>query len=69
MLRSTEGQDQVAAFVALTMHRKMELGQECPRRPKATTAQYLMPDLTIPSSSLLLVTQQQNKKTIRIVQH
>ncbi len=33
MLKSTDGWDQVAAFVALTMHRKMEIAREWQRRP------------------------------------
>ncbi len=38
MLKSAEGWDQVAAFVALTMHRKMEIPQERPTRHPAPDA-------------------------------
>ncbi len=49
MLKSAEGWDQVAAFVALTMRRKMEIVREWQRRPIATTNQHPMPDLaTLP---------------------
>ncbi len=48
MLKSTEGWDQVAAFVALTMRRKMEIAREWQGRPIATATQQPMPDLTIP---------------------
>ncbi len=37
MLKSAEGWDQVAAFVALTMRRKMEIGWEWQGRPIAAT--------------------------------
>ncbi len=45
MLKSAEGWDQVAAFVALTMRRKMEIAWE---RPIVATTQHPMPDLSIP---------------------
>ncbi len=48
MLKSTEGWDQVAAFVALTMRRKMEVAQEWQGRPIAAATQLSMPDLAIP---------------------
>ncbi len=37
MLKNAERWDQVAAFVALTMCRKMEIAQERQRRPIAAT--------------------------------
>ncbi len=48
MLKSAEGWDQVAAFVALTMRRKMETARERQGRPIATASQHPMPDLAIP---------------------
>ncbi len=48
MLKSAEGWDQVAAFVALTMHRIMEIARERQGWPIATATQHPMPDLTIP---------------------
>ncbi len=47
MLKNAEGWDQVAAFVALTMRRKMEIVWERQGRPIAATTQHPMPDLTI----------------------
>ncbi len=47
MLNSADGCDQVATFIALTMHRKMEKAQEWLRRTIATSTQPPMPDLTI----------------------
>ncbi len=48
MLKSTEGWDQVAAFVALTMRHKMEIARERQGRPIAAATQHPMPDLAIP---------------------
>ncbi len=48
MLKSAEGWDQVAAFVALTMRRKMEVARERQGRPIAAATQHPMPDLTMP---------------------
>ncbi len=48
MLKSAEGWDQVAVFVALTMRRKMEIARERQGRPVAATTQHPMPDLAIP---------------------
>ncbi len=48
MLKSTDGWDQVAAFVTLTTRRKMEIAWERQRRPIATATQPPMPDLAIP---------------------
>ncbi len=48
MLKSADGWDHVAAFVALTMRRKMEIAWECQRQPIAATTQHPMPDLAIP---------------------
>ncbi len=45
MLKSAEGWDQVATFVALTMHRKMEIAQG---RPIAAATQHPMLNLAIP---------------------
>ncbi len=45
MLKSAEGWDQVAAFVALTIRRKMVIVREW---PIATTTQHPMPDLANP---------------------
>ncbi len=61
MLKSVEGWDQVAAFVALTMCHKMEIAQE---RPIAAATQHPMPDLAIPPF-LLSATQQRKQKTIQ----
>ncbi len=47
MLKSAEDWDQVVAFVALTMHHKMEITWELQRRPIATTAQHPMLNLAI----------------------
>ncbi len=65
MLKSTAGWDQVAAFVALTIHRKIEIVRERQKRPIAAATQHLMPDLAIPLC-LLLATQQWKKKTIQV---
>ncbi len=48
MLKSAEGWDQVAAFVALIMCRKMEIAREQQGRPIAAATQHPMPDLAIP---------------------
>ncbi len=48
MLKSAEGWDQVATFVALTMRRKMEIAWERQGRPIAAATQHPMPDLAIP---------------------
>ncbi len=48
MLKSAEGWDQVATFVPLPMHRKMETAQERQRRPLTAASQHPMPDLAIP---------------------
>ncbi len=50
MLKNAEGWDQVAVFVALTMHRKMEVAWEQQGRPIAATTQRPMPHLAIPPS-------------------
>ncbi len=47
MLKSAEGWDQVAAFVALTMRRKIEIARERQGRPIATAAYHPMPNLAI----------------------
>ncbi len=47
MLKSTDRWDQVAAFVALTMHSKMEIAQKWQRRPIAAAIQHPMLDLVI----------------------
>ncbi len=57
MLRSTEGWDQVATFVTLTMRRKMEIVQERQRRPIAAIMQHPMPDFAIPLTGLPLAIQ------------
>ncbi len=49
MLKSAEGWDQVAAFIALKMRRKMETARERQGRPIAAATQHPMPDLAIPS--------------------
>ncbi len=49
MLKSADRWDQVAAFVALTMRRKMEVVWEQQRRPIATTTQHPLLDLAIPT--------------------
>ncbi len=64
MLKCTEGWDLVAAFVALTMRRKMEIARARQRRPIAATTQHPMPDFAIPPG-LPLATQQWKKKTIQ----
>ncbi len=48
MLKSADRWDQVAAFVALTMCRKMEIAWEQQKRPIATATQHSMPHLAIP---------------------
>ncbi len=48
MLKSAEGWNLVAAFVALTRRCKMEIAQERQRRPIATATQHLMLNLAIP---------------------
>ncbi len=48
MLKSTEGWDQVAAFVTLTMRHKMDIMRERQGWPIAATTQHPMPDLAIP---------------------
>ncbi len=48
MLKSAHVWDQVAAFVTLTMHHKMEIVQERQRWPIAAAIQHPMPDLAIP---------------------
>ncbi len=48
MLKSADGWDQVAAFVTLIVHCKMEIGREWQRQPIATTTQHPMLDLAIP---------------------
>ncbi len=45
MLKSADRWEQLAAFVALTMHRKMEIVREQQRRPIVIATQHLMPDL------------------------
>ncbi len=42
MLKSADGWDQVAAFVALTILRKMEIARERQRRPIAAATQHPM---------------------------
>ncbi len=64
MLKSAEGWDQVAAFVALTMRRKMEIAWERQGRLIAAATQHLMPDLAIPLF-LSSATQQRKQKTIQ----
>ncbi len=67
MLKSVDKWDLVAAFVTLTMRRKMEIAQERQRSPLAAVTQHPMPDFSKPSPSrcLLLATQQQKKKTMQ----
>ncbi len=48
MLKSAEGSDQVAAFVALIMRHKMEIVRERQGRPIAAATEHPMPDLAIP---------------------
>ncbi len=48
MVQRAKGWDQVAAFVALTAHHKMELAREWQRRPVAVATYHPMPDLVIP---------------------
>ncbi len=50
MLKSADGWDQVAAFVALTMRRKMVIARKWQRLPIATTTHYQMLDLANPPS-------------------
>ncbi len=57
MLKSADGWDQVAAFVALTMRRKMEIAWERQRQPTAIATQHPMTDLAIPLPVFLLATQ------------
>ncbi len=64
MLKSAEKWDQVAAFVALTMRRKMEIAQERQRWPIAVaTTQHPMLDLAPPP--LPSATQQRKQKMIQ----
>ncbi len=49
MLKSADRQDQVVAFVALTMHSKIEIVREQQRRPIAAAIQHPMSNLAIPS--------------------
>ncbi len=66
ILKRVDGWDQVASFVTLTMHRKMEIAQEWQRRHIAATTQHPMPDFAIPPPLCLpSATQQQKKKTIQ----
>ncbi len=65
MLKSTERWDQVAAFVALTMCRKMEIAREWQGQPIAAATQHPMPDLAIPPLFLPSATQQRKQKTIQ----
>ncbi len=58
MLKSADRWDHVAAFVTLTMRRKME------RRPIATATQHSMLDLAIFPLPCLPLATQQRKKTI-----
>ncbi len=48
MLKIADGWNQLAAFVTLTMHRKIEIAQERQRWLIAATTQHPMLDLTIP---------------------
>ncbi len=48
MLKSADGWDQAAAFVALTMCRKIEIVRERQRRAIAAATQHPMQDLAIP---------------------
>ncbi len=57
MLKSAEGWDQVAAFVAVTMHRKMEIARERP------TTQHPMPDLAI--HPVFAISNPRKQKTIQ----
>ncbi len=61
MLKSADGWDQVAAFVALTMRRKMEIVQEWQRWPTAAAIQHPMLELTTPLPGLPLATHQRKK--------
>ncbi len=67
MLKSAEGWDQVADFVALTMRCKMEIARERQGRHIAATNQHPMPDLAIPPPPPFLpsATQQRKQKTIQ----
>ncbi len=49
ILKSADGWDQVAAFLALTMRCKMEIAQERQRRPIAAITQHPMLYLATPS--------------------
>ncbi len=63
MLKSTGRWDQVAAFVSLTMRRKMEIAWELQRQPIAATTQHPIPDLAMPIPLCLpLATQQWKRK-------
>ncbi len=64
MLRNANGWDQVAAFVTLTVHRKMEIVRERHRRPIAAAIQHPMLDITI-LPCLPSATQQWKQKTIQ----
>ncbi len=64
MLKSAEGWDQVAAFVALTMRRKMEIARERQGWPIAAATHHPMPYLAIPPF-LPSAIQQRKQKTIQ----
>ncbi len=64
MLKSADGWDQTAAFVALIMRRKMKIMREWHSQP-ATATQHPLSDLTMSPSCLPLATQQWKKKMIR----
>ncbi len=55
MLKNTDGWDQMAAFVALMMHRKMEIVRERQRRFVAAATQHPMSDLAIPPTSMFAI--------------
>ncbi len=60
------GWDRVAAFVPLTMCRKMEIAREWQGRPIAAATQHPMPDLAIlPPPFLPSAIQQRKQKTIQ----
>ncbi len=66
MLKSAEGWDQVAAFVALTMRYKMEIARDRQWRPIDAATQHSMPDLATPPPPFLpSATQQQKQKMIQ----
>ncbi len=62
MLKSAEGWDQMATFVALTMCRKMEIARE---RPIVAATQHSMPDFAIPLFLPSATQQRKQKKTIQ----